>query len=390
MSGIRRVAVIINLEWLLVHHHQVFAGIQRFARENGRWECSVSPHADLLMCGDEPGELPDGIIARATPRLAEMARRAGVPLVNVWLNSRAKNLPTVVHDAEASGRMAARHLLERGFRNFGYMGLADDNFSRLQLAGFRAVLGGAGCGCSENWVARRYARKAENWQQFQTQLGQWIDQWPLPIGVFVAHDLLCRYLAEACALRGMEIPLAVALIGSFNESVVSGHTEPALSSIDFGFERVGHRAAALLDAMMDGRPVGVEPIRIPPADLIARRSSDAFAVSDPVVAQALRFISGHSHEEIDVELVADHVFTTRRTLARSFQKCLGRTVHETITKIRLDRVKQRLLEPNPMIKTIATECGFRDAIQLCKIFQRVEGASPSEYRAERLAGNPHS
>jgi LacI family transcriptional regulator len=279
--------------------------------------------------------------------------------------------------------MAARHLLERGFRTFGYLGRSSDLGSRLQLAGFRSALKDVGCECSEMWVGRNYARTAENWREFQQQLGTWMDSWTLPIGVFAAHDLLARYLAELCRQRRLEIPYSVALVGSFNEAVVAVHSDPAISSVDFGFERIGYRAAALLDEMMDGAAPPEKPICLAPAELVARQSTNAFSVTEPMVAGALKFISANSHQDIDVVAVADHVITTRRTLARLFQKTLGRTVHEMITRIRLDRVKHELVELNTPIKTIARNCGFGDAIHLCKVFQRVEGISPSEYRAAR-------
>jgi transcriptional regulator GlxA family with amidase domain len=106
-----------------------------------------------------------------------------------------------------------------------------------------------------------------------------------------------------------------------------------------------------------------------------------------MVASALQFINDHLHEDIDVEQVAAHVSTTRRTLSRRFHDSLGLTIHDAITRLRLDRVKSRLVESSAVLKSIAKECGFRDAIHLCKVFQRVEGTSPSEYRTERRVGD---
>lgn len=379
----RRVAVMIGLDWPVGHHHQVFAGIHRYARECGRWHCLINPYADLLF--KDPGYNPgfDGVVARATPELAERARAAKVPVVNVWLNSAAKGLPTVVHDVAEAGRMAARHLLARGFRNFACLGFGDLASTRTQIEGFREVIDPFGHSYTQCLVQHQFDYTADNWQEFQRQLTTWMDGWPPSIGVMVVNDLLCRYLAEACRERHLAMPRSVALVGAGNEILVGTATTPTLSSIDYGFERMGYRAAELLDALMDGAPEPTQPIRLAPVGLVTRQSSDAFVVDDVMVATALQFIADHLHEDIDVEQVADHVATTRRTLSRRFHDSLGMTIHDAITQRRLDRVKQQLVESNVALKTIAKDCGFRDAIHLCKVFQRVEGTSPSDYRAER-------
>jgi LacI family transcriptional regulator len=158
---------------------------------------------------------------------------------------------------------------------------------------------------------------------------------------------------------------------------------PPLSSIDFGFERVGYEAAALLDRLMDGAPPPDHPIWIVPASLEARQSSDAYVVDDPVVARALRFIVEHSHEPIDGERVADHVLVSRRTLARRFQRELGQTLYDVITRMRLERAKRAMMEPGAALKTVAKRSGFGTAANLSEVFRRLEGQRPNAYRTQR-------
>jgi LacI family transcriptional regulator len=190
-------------------------------------------------------------------------------------------------------------------------------------------------------------------------------------------------VAEACHRRGLKIPTDVALVGAHNEPLICANPEPTLSSIEFGFERIGYRAAELLDSLLDGAAPPAEPIRIAPVELIVRQSTDAFAVDHPVVMSALSFIAKQAHTAISVDEVADHAATTRRTLARLFQRNLGESVHQTITNVRLERVKRELIETDETLKFIAHRCGFRDAVHLCKVFQREEDCSPSEFREAR-------
>ncbi len=383
MAGKRRVAIMIGLDWPLGHHYQVFAGILRYARECTQWDCLINPYADLLVTDPKRDAGLDGIVARATPRLAELAATSGVPVVNVWLNSAAQGLPSVYHDVAEAGRMGAGHLLARGFRSFGFLGIDGIGSNQAHLDGFREAIDAAGHPCSPCWVGNDFDHTAENWQRFQHTLGRWMDGWQKPIGVMVTSDLLCRYLAEACRERQLEIPRTVALVGSGNELLVDTAASPTLSSIDFGFERVGHQAAELLDSLMDGKSPPKKPLLLAPESLVTRQSTDAFVVDDPMVAEALRFINDNVAQDISVEKVAAHVATTRRTLSRRFHTSLGRTIHDAITHLRLEQVKRQLIETKVALKTVAANCGFRDAIHLCKVFQRIEGTSPSDYRAAR-------
>lgn len=377
----RRVAVMIDLNQALAHHQQVYAGIHRYAREHNRWECVLSPHVEL----GSPGKAGlDGVVGRITRELASRARKAGVPVVNVWVNSPAEGLAAVLPDAKEAGRIVAEHFKARGFSLLGYLGLREDRVSQQQWIGMRGSSAKSRDRCSACWVSQEFTRTAAEWQEFQRALNAWIDGWRLPIGVMVADDMLCRHLAEACLARRLEIPRQVALVGTGNERVACLLPDPALSSVDYGFNRIGYQAAKLLDELMDGAPP-TKPIRLAPAGLLVRRSSDAFAVDDPLVARALRYMTEHAHERIGVAEVAASAAAARRTLSRLFLKSLGKSIHDMLIHLRLERAKRQLIEPGVSLKTVAVECGFRDAIHLYKVFQKVEGVTPAEYRKAHQA-----
>src|SRR5439155_12441795 len=107
-----------------------------------------------------------------------------------------------------------------------------------------------------------HSRDAARWQRFQTQLEQWMNTWSPPVAVLTLTDLLGRYLGEACRARGLKVPSDVALVGSGNEPLICTISEPALSSIDYGFGRIGYRAAQLLDQMLDGAAPPKQPVRL--------------------------------------------------------------------------------------------------------------------------------
>jgi LacI family transcriptional regulator len=376
----RRVAISLDLNWGYKRHLEVYAGCQKYADEAG-WECSINPAADWTLKHGPAGTRYDGVIARATPQLAQAARRAGVPLVNVWMNSPTQGLPAVFADFEASGTMAAEHLMARGFRKFGYLGFLRDIDSQRQLQGFRNMVRTKGFPCTNHRVNRNCGGgSARDWLDFVDGLEKWIETWELPIGIFVSQDIFCRYLIDVCRAKGLHVSEDVAIVGTHNESEICGAPSPSLTSIDLGFGQVGYRAAAMLERLMAGGEASAEPELVPPAELVSRQSTDVYASSDPVVARAMRFIAENGHQRIQVKHVAAAVATTRRTLERKFREAMGRSIAGEIIRLRLQRAKRRMVETDASMKDVAIEAGFRTADHFGKVFARVEGISPSHYR----------
>jgi LacI family transcriptional regulator len=384
----RRVAISLDLDWGYKRHLEVYAGCQKYADEVG-WDCSINPAADHMLQRQGGGVPFDGVIARATACLAQAARQAGVPVVNVWVNSPTQGLPSVFADFEASGVMAAEHLLSRGFRKFGYLGFLRDIDSQRQFHGLRNAVRRKGFPCSLHRVNRNCDNgNARAWEDFVCGLDQWIDTWEPPVGIFVAQDIFCRFLIDVCRSKGLHVSEDVAIVGTHNESEICGAPSPSLTSIDLGFGQIGYRAAAMLERLMAGGEAPAEPELVPPAELVPRQSTDVYASGDPVVARAMRFIAENGHQRIQVRHVAAAVATTRRTLERKFREAMGRSIAGEITRLRLQRAKRRMVETDASMKDVAIEAGFRTADHFGKVFTRVEGISPSQYRLEHQKAFP--
>lgn len=379
----RRVAISLEMDWGFKRHLEVYAGCQRYADEAG-WETRIQPAADRVLNAARQEPPFDGILARATPELATAAQRNEIPLVNVWLNSPVRGLPSVLADFQASGVLAAEHLLARGFRQFAYLGYLADIDSRRQADGFRERTRREGFPCTTYRFSRTSMEgKARGWKSFLEGLEEWIESWTPPIGVFVCNDLFCRYLIDVCRSKGLHVSEDVAIVGTHNEEAICEAPPPTLTSIDMNFAQVGYRAAALLDRLMAGGDAPAEPELVAPAELIPRQSTDAYAANDHQVARSLRFIAEHAHQRIEVKHVVEAVGTNRRTLERKFRDSLNRTIAGEITRLRLERAKRRMVETDAPMKDVALDAGFRNADHFYKVFTRVEGIPPTQFREER-------
>lgn len=381
MSESPHIAIVIDLQWTLKHHHETFAGAYEFAQRQG-WRCTVWPQPPSELADGRGQAKYDGIIARATKPLAESARRANIPLVNIWLSSSATDVPTVTPDYVRGGEMAAEHLAARGIRRFGYVGIRRDQCSALELSGVRQKVAEGGGQLRHLLVPQSHSDRSSMWDRFRTELTSWLLEWEPPFGILACSDMVARYVANTVREQNLRIPEDVAIIGSGNETVACTSPEPAISSIDFGYRRVGYRAAGLLHDILGGATPPAAQVVLPPSEVVARTSTDSYVVKDDVVARALRFMADESHRPIRVRDVVGHTHTSHRSLARHFQNVRGRTIIEELTRMRIGRAKRLLVESEMLVKEVAAACGFSNSNRLCETFQSLEGTTPGKFRSE--------
>jgi LacI family transcriptional regulator len=147
-----------------------------------------------------------------------------------------------------------------------------------------------------------------------------------------------------------------------------------------GYQECGYEAARLLDRLMQGAPPPTEPLHTPPKELVVRRSSDVFAVSDPQVAQALRYMADHTGDTLSVPSIARSVGLGRQSLERRFNRHVGRTINDELIRLRVERLKRLLVESDQPIKTVSVEAGFGTTVNMYTMFKRHTGMTPKAYR----------
>jgi LacI family transcriptional regulator len=376
----------LELDWPYKRHAGIFAGIQQYAQEQG-WESIIDEYADATLLAPPAQAHPpyDGIIARATRKLARRAARLKVPVVNVWFSSPSrKSLPGVFPDFAAIGRLRAEHLLARGFRRFAALTSDTDRGQELDLKAFLAVLGKTGCPCAAVKMPLNATASLKDWRRTERTVAAWMQDWQPPIGVYVGPEPHGRIVAQMCRNRGWRVPEDVAIIAGWNEETLCEHLRPTLTSVEVGYERIGYEAARLLHRLMTRRkPPKQKHLLLPPQGLVVRESTDFFAVDHPLVRAALEFIAANSHRPIKAGHVARGVATGFRTLERRFRDYLGRPIAAEIRRVRIERAKRELAQTDKRLADIARDVGFGPEQRLYQVFCRELGVTPKQYRRQR-------
>lgn len=390
-TGLRQVALII--ETSTAYGRSLLAGVTQYVREYGPWNIYMEQRSlqDPLppWLGDWDG---DGIISRAsTPRSAHRVAGIGIPTVDLNDQVTDVGLPQIHSDHAGIARLAADHLMERGFRHFAYFGFPVFEWSVRRQEAFAERVGAEGHQFHENTVTPRasWGHQQASWQREIEGVAKWVKRLPKPLGMMAGNDTRGLQLIGACRRAGVAVPEEVAVIGVDNEELACQLALPPLSSVIPDAFRVGYEAASWLDLLMQGKPAPEQLRSIPPLGVMTRQSTDVTAIRDPRVADAMSFIREHACEGIGVDDVLRHVPVSRTVLQQLFREMLDRTIHDAITGIRLQRVKQLLAETDLPMTAIADRSGFAYVEYLSTVFKRQTGQTPSAYRrafAKRRSG----
>lgn len=374
-----RLHVALVIETSNTYARTLLQGVVAYIRENAPWSFFLGEQGR----GDDPPAWlahwdGDGIIARIESRpIAEAVVASGLPAVDLSAGRFVPSLPWVETDDEMIARLAADHLLERGFRSFGYCGDTRFQWSQRRKAAFGRLIREVGGQVEEFEPDARAGISAQI-----AAIGGWLKRLPKPIGIFAAYDIRGHQVLDACRSAGLAVPEEIAVLGVDNDELLCELAFPPLSSVIPNARRTGYEAAALLDRIMRGEHVPPTETRIAPLGVCRRQSTDVLAIDDPQIARALRFVRDHACDPIDVSDLLRVVPLSRRILETRFRQLLNHSPHTEILNVRLNRVKQLLTDSDLSLEEIATRAGFAHPEYLSVVFKRETGVTPRDFRGK--------
>jgi LacI family transcriptional regulator len=366
---------------------ELLMGIAKYVRIHGPWSIEFEE-------GDPAEYFPkwfgrwkwDGIIARvSTPAMAEMIRRTGVPVVDLSGSLPEASFPRIRSDEGAVGRMAAEHLIERGFKNFAFCGYNGTDWSDLRRASFERRVSEAGFDCQafENPGPMRSFSTSdyeEHGERHERDLMAWLQSLPKPCGLMACNDARGRQVLNCCRELGVAVPDEVAVIGVDKDEMFCELSDLPLSSVILNTQQIGFEAAALLARLMAGESADPASIVVTPMGVMARQSTDVLAIDDRHIASALKYIREQACAGLDVESILKVVPLSRSVLERRFSQILGISPKAEILRVRLDRVCRLLAESDLPLSEVAQKAGFEHPEYMSRLFKKKMGITPGEFR----------
>ncbi|MDQ0191824.1 response regulator [Paenibacillus wynnii] len=98
------------------------------------------------------------------------------------------------------------------------------------------------------------------------------------------------------------------------------------------------------------------------------------------------YIDNHYFENIKISLFTDKYFLSREYLMKLFKGQYGYGIHEYVQKVRMDKAKDLLGDPNLKIQDISEMLGYKDKNYFSKAFRNYYECSPTEYRIALVEG----
>jgi AraC-like DNA-binding protein/ligand-binding sensor protein len=95
---------------------------------------------------------------------------------------------------------------------------------------------------------------------------------------------------------------------------------------------------------------------------------------------AKSYIAEHLSEPIDLKKISSAVHVSTFYFCKMFKKATGLTFTDYLARVRIEKSKALLLNPHARVSEIAYEVGFGSLTHFNRVFHRVEGQSPTEYR----------
>lgn len=383
LNRVKRVALLLETD--MAFDRAIARGVGDYIHSHTGWIILMDPMTEATIEGLRHWA-PDGIITSIhLPAIREIATITDIPIVGFGSYSEQQDgylkFPIVTSNQSEIGRMAARYFINKGLRDFAFCGGTEGAlWCQQRRIGFIEELAKHGFGCD---VYQPDPASTASMPSAIVSLGNWLESLPKPAGVFVFFDGWARWVLDACVLQDLQVPQQISVLGVDNDRWLCELSQPRLSSIDPNVETAGYTAAEILDKRMSGQTASTSVTYIDPAKVEERDSSSYLAFEDPEVAVAMRYIKEHACDPIAPADVLKVTGMSNSTAYRKFMKSLGRSIHDEIQRVQLERIQQLLTSTNLNVTEAARQAGFLNIRYLTKVFRDATGMTPTEYRRSR-------
>ena len=321
-----------------------------------------------------------------TPDANTWLAASGLPVINTSGIPDPPPFPTVTLDNHQSGGLAARHLLDKGYAEFGFIGDTGFRHARERFEGFTETIIAAGgdppahfskglqsFGLSDPNAHVDAARELFSWTQSRGT----------GLGIMVLDDFFAQVVMDHLRLVDPDFLQHIGLVSCHH---FRQPTFPSVSGIKQSEDRWGRAVAKLAVQLLNGT-TEIPPLTlIPPVGILVRETTASRNTDDLLVRKAMHKIHRDAVRGINVQDVVDAMEgIQRRALERRFAQAIGHSILEEIQRARIQRACLLLSDTEQSLDEIAANAGFSDTRHLQRVFRSKLSITPNQYRL-RSAG----
>jgi AraC family transcriptional regulator len=93
------------------------------------------------------------------------------------------------------------------------------------------------------------------------------------------------------------------------------------------------------------------------------------------------YIDAHLGDNLELETLANVVGLNLFHFAKAFKQSTGETPHQCVLHKRIERAREFLRDRGLSVLEASARTGFVDQSHFSKVFRRIVGVAPSDYRS---------
>jgi DNA-binding LacI/PurR family transcriptional regulator len=223
--------------------------------------------------------LPSPIWLRS--RIPELAA-SGLPimLINSSVDTKYKDVGSIVFDHYNAARQATEYLLSCGHENIACLATLTESFNnKIQLQGYFDAMSAAGKTIPQTWEKTEIANiNNHHLQRGDRAFTAIYQKFPEITAFLLPNDDMAAGAIHAAARMGLNIPQDISIVSLCG--LYSGEfTNPPLTSISYQIEMAGEQAIAAIDEFLKSNGKIQLPIIMRQAQLVVRNSSGSAPLS---------------------------------------------------------------------------------------------------------------
>ena len=119
----------------------------------------------------------------------------------------------------------------------------------------------------------------------------------------------------------------------------------------------------------------------------APQEEDADIRTSLIRAQVQAFIEAHYREDISMQDAAAALRYSDAYFCKLFKQCFKVNFSAYLNEYRVGKARQLIADPRISLKDVSTACGYSDSNYFTRVFKRLTGQTPSEYRLALIQKN---
>lgn len=103
-----------------------------------------------------------------------------------------------------------------------------------------------------------------------------------------------------------------------------------------------------------------------------------------MISGVIEYIGSHCKEITSLDEIVERFYISKSYLCRLFKEHTGISVVKYIHLLKIQSACEELQKTNRSVEEIALQCGFHTSMYFCRVFKKITGLTPSQYRGQSL------